>query len=138
MTEPASSDTMAKLFAHAATTRHIHVRVAVSFLPEQSVPQAGRWFWSYHVRIENDGDRPVQLLSRHWRIRDGRGVEQEVRGEGVVGETPLIPAGGSFVYVSGCPLDTPSGSMRGSYRMVADDGSMFDVDIPQFALLSPA
>jgi len=70
MTEPASSDTMAKLFAHAATTRHIHVRVAVSYLPEQSAPQAGRWFWSYHVRIENDGDRPVQLLSRHWLIRD--------------------------------------------------------------------
>ena len=138
MAEPASSDTMAKLFAHAATTRNIHVRVAVSYLPEQSAPLAGRWFWSYHVRIENDGDRPVQLLTRHWRIRDGRGVEQEVRGEGVVGETPLIPAGGSFDYVSGCPLDTPSGSMRGSYRMIADDGSMFDVEIPQFPLLSPA
>ena len=137
MTEPASSDIMAKLFAHAATTRNIHVRVAVSYLPEQSAPLAGRWFWSYHVRIENDGDRPVQLLARHWLIRDGRGGEQEVRGEGVVGETPLIPAGGSFDYVSGCPLDTPSGSMHGSYRMIADDGSMFDVDIPQFALLSP-
>ena len=137
MTHPASSDTIAKLFAHAATTRNIHVRVAVSYLPEQSAPLASRWFWSYHVRIENDGDRPVQLLTRHWRIRDGRGVEQDVRGEGVVGETPLIPAGGSFDYVSGCPLDTPSGSMRGSYRMIADDGSMFDVDIPQFTLLSP-
>lgn len=137
MDEPASSDTMAKLFGHAATTRNIHVRVAVSYLPEQSAPMAGRWFWSYHVRIENDGDRAVQLLTRHWRIRDGRGVEQEVRGEGVVGETPLIPAGGSFDYVSGCPLDTPSGSMRGSYGMVADDGSTFDVEIPQFALLSP-
>ncbi|MCY7280928.1 MAG: Co2+/Mg2+ efflux protein ApaG [Sphingomonas bacterium] len=128
---------MAKLFAHAATTRNIHVRVAVSYLPEQSAPQAGRWFWSYHVRIENDGDRPVQLLSRHWRIRDSRAVEQEVRGEGVVGETPLIKPGGSFDYVSGCPLDSPSGSMRGSYRMMADDGSMFDVEIPEFALRSP-
>ena len=138
MAEPTSSDAMAKLFAHAATTRNIHVRVAVSYLPEQSAPLAGRWFWSYHVRIENDGDLPVQLLTRHWRIRDGRGVEQEVHGEGVVGETPLIPAGGSFDYVSGCPLDTPSGSMRGSYRMIADDGSMFDIEIPQFTLLSPA
>lgn len=137
MTEPASSDTIAKLFAYAATTRDIHVRVAVSYLPEQSAPQSGRWFWSYHVRIENDGDRPVQLLTRHWLIRDGRGVEQEVRGEGVVGETPLIPAGGSFDYVSGCPLATPSGSMHGTYRMVADDGMMFDVDIPHFPLLSP-
>lgn len=137
MGEPANSDTMAKLFGHCATTRDIQVRVAVSYLPEQSAPQSGRWFWSYHVRIENDGDRPVQLLARHWLIRDGRGVEQEVRGEGVVGETPLIPAGGSFDYVSGCPLGTPSGSMQGSYRMIADDGSMFDVEIPQFALLSP-
>ena len=137
MDQPASSDTMAKLFAHVATTRNVHVRVAVSYLPEQSAPLAGRWFWSYHVRIENDGDQPVQLLARHWRIRDSRGGEQEVRGEGVVGETPLIPAGGSFDYVSGCPLDTPSGSMRGTYRMIADDGSMFDVDIPQFVLNSP-
>lgn len=132
-----TADTMAKLFAHVATTRGINVRVAVSYLPEQSAPQAGRWFWSYHIRIENDGDRPVQLLARHWKIRDSRGVEQEVRGEGVVGETPLIAPGGSFDYVSGCPLDTASGSMRGSYRMVSDDGSMFDIEIPQFSLLSP-
>lgn len=131
------ADTMSKLFAHVATTRGIHVRVAVSYLPEQSSPQAGRWFWSYHIRIENEGERPVQLLARHWKIRDSRGVEQEVRGEGVVGETPLIPVGGSFDYVSGCPLDTASGSMRGSYRMVTDDGEMFDVEIPTFALLSP-
>jgi len=132
-----TTDFMAKLFAHVATTRDIHVRVAVSFLPEQSSPVAGRWFWSYHIRIENDGARPVQLLARHWRIRDGRGVEQEVRGEGVVGETPLILPGDSFDYVSGCPLDTPSGSMRGTYRMVADDGEMFEVEIPAFPLLSP-
>ena len=137
MTNPASSDMMAKLFAHTATTGDIHVRVAVSYLPEQSAPMTGRWFWSYHVRIENDGDRPVQLLARHWRIRDGRGIEHEVRGEGVVGETPLIPPGGSFDYVSGCPLDTPSGSMGGSYRMVTEDGSKFDVAIPRFGLHSP-
>lgn len=132
-----TTDTMAKLFGHVATTGDIHVRVAVSYLPEQSAPQVGRWFWSYHIRIENGGDRPVQLLARHWRIRDSRGAEQEVRGEGVVGETPVIPPGGSFDYVSGCPLDTPGGSMRGSYHMVAEDGSTFDVDIPHFALLSP-
>lgn len=131
------ADTMSKLFAHVATTRDIRVRVAVSYLPEQSSPQAGRWFWSYHIRIENDGERPVQLLARHWKIRDSRGVEQEVRGEGVVGETPLIPAGGSFDYVSGCPLDTASGSMQGSYRMVDENGALFDIEIPRFALLSP-
>ena len=131
------SDTLAMLFPHVATTRGINIRVAVSFLPEQSAPAAGRWFWSYHVRIENNGDSPVQLLSRHWIIRDGRGAEHEVRGEGVVGEMPLIPVGGSFDYVSGCPLATPSGAMRGSYRMVTETGETFDAEIPAFALSSP-
>lgn len=131
------TDTLAMLFPHVATTRGINVRVAVSYLAEQSAPAAGRWFWSYHVRIENGGDRAVQLLSRHWQIRDGRGQEHEVRGEGVVGEMPLIPVGGSFDYVSGCPLATAAGSMRGSYRMVDESGEAFDVAIPEFSLLSP-
>jgi len=137
MAETPSFDAMAMLFPYVARTGRVQVRVAVSYLPEQSAPSAGRWFWSYHVRIENDGDRPVQLLSRHWHIVDGRGAEHEVRGEGVVGEMPLIPAGGSFDYVSGCPLDTPSGSMRGSYRLIDADGATFDAAIPQFPLLSP-
>jgi ApaG protein len=131
------TDTLAMLFPYVATTRGIKVRVAVSYLAEQSAPAAGRWFWSYHIRIENGGDRPVQLLSRHWQIRDGRGQEHEVRGEGVVGEMPLIPVGASFDYVSGCPLATASGAMRGSYRMVDESGEAFDVAIPEFALLSP-
>ena len=135
MAETPEFDMMAMLFPHVATTRRINVRVAVSYLAEQSAPAVGRWFWSYHVRIENDGDRSVQLLSRHWRIRDGRGVEQEVRGEGVVGEMPLIGPGASFDYVSGCPLDSPSGSMRGTYRMVDEDGTAFEVEIPHFPLL---
>jgi ApaG protein len=130
------SDTMAMLFPNVATTRDITVRVAVSFLAEQSDPGTGRWFWSYHVRIENGSDRSVQLLSRHWHIMDGRGTLHEVQGEGVVGEMPLIPPGGSFDYVSGCPLDTPSGAMSGSYRLVDEDGSAFDVEIPRFQLLS--
>lgn len=137
MAETPAFDVMAMLFPHVATTRRVHVRVAVSYLAEQSAPSAGRWFWSYHVRLENTGDRPVQLLSRHWVITDGRGVAHEVRGEGVVGETPLIPAGGSFDYVSGCPLDSASGSMRGTYKMVDEDGATFDVEIPHFLLLSP-
>ena len=137
MAETPDFDVMAMLFPYVATTRRIHVRVAVSYLAEQSAPAAGRWFWSYHIRIENDGERPIQLLSRHWIIVDGRGVEHEVRGEGVVGELPLIPPGKSYDYVSGCPLDTPGGSMRGSYRMVDEDGSTFDIDIPHFPLLSP-
>jgi ApaG protein len=132
------SDTMAMLFPNVATTRDIAVRVAVSFLAEQSDPGTGRWFWSYHVRIENGSDRSVQLLSRHWHIMDGRGTIHEVQGEGVVGEMPLIPPGGSFDYVSGCPLDTPSGAMSGSYRMVDEDGSAFDIAIPRFQLVSPS
>ena len=130
------ADTMALLFPNVAVTGDVTVRVAVSFLAEQSAPASGRWFWSYHVRIENGGEQPMQLLERSWRIVDGNGKQFMVRGEGVVGEMPLIAPGASFDYVSGCPLDTPSGTMRGTYRMVDEDGSAFDVDIPRFELLS--
>jgi ApaG protein len=88
------------------------------------------------VRIENGSDVAVQLLSRSWSIVDGHGTIHEVVGEGVVGEMPLIAPGASFDYVSGCPLDTPSGAMSGSYRMVDEDGTAFDVEIPRFQLLS--
>ena len=128
---------LAVLFPNVATTRSITVRVAVSFLAEQSNPALGRWFWSYHMRIENGSDVSVQLLARSWKIVDGHGAVHDVRGEGVVGETPLIPPGGSFDYVSGCPLDTPDGAMSGTYRMVDEDGASFDVLIPRFALVAP-
>lgn len=131
------SDSLAVLFPNVATTRDIAVRVAVSFLTEQSNPSLGRWFWSYHIRIENGSGVSVQLLARSWKIVDGRGSVHEVHGEGVVGETPLIPPGGSFDYVSGCPLDTPSGAMSGTYRMVDEDGTAFDIQIPRFALAAP-
>ena len=129
-------DAMAMLFTNVATTRDITVRVAVSYLAEQSDPGANRWFWSYHVRIENGSSRSVQLLSRSWQIVDSNGTVHEVHGEGVVGEMPLIAPDGSFDYVSGCPLDTPSGWMSGSYRMVDEDGSAFDIAIPRFQLSS--
>ena len=129
---------MKAFFPHAATTDGVVVRVSVSYLPEQSEPARGRWFWAYHIRIENEGERAVQLLTRHWVITDGRGARHSVEGEGVVGEQPLIEPGGSFDYVSGCPLATPSGAMQGSYRVVADDGDTFDVAIPRFVLLAPA
>jgi ApaG protein len=129
-------DAMAMLFTNVATTRDITVRVAVSYLAEQSDPGANRWFWSYHVRIENGSSRSVQLLSRSWQIVDGNGTVHDVHGEGVVGEMPLIAPDGSFDYVSGCPLDTPSGSMAGSYRMVDEEGSAFDIVIPRFQLSS--
>lgn len=128
-------DALAMLFPNVAVTRGIAVRVAVSFLTEQSDPSSNRWFWSYHVRIENGSDKTVQLLSRSWTIVDGRGSVHEVVGEGVVGEMPLIAPGASYDYVSGCPLETPSGQMSGAYRMVDEDGSAFDVAIPRFQLL---
>lgn len=129
---------MKAFFPSSQTTRGITVRVSVSYLEEQSEPGRGRWFWAYHIRIENDGEQPVQLLTRHWIITDGRGARHSVEGEGVVGEQPLIAPGGSYDYVSGCPLATPSGSMQGSYRMIGADGDRFDVAIPRFALIAPA
>ena len=126
------------LFPNAATTHGVTVRVSVSFLLEQSEPSRGRWFWAYHIRIENEGDATVQLLTRHWIITDGRGARHSVEGEGVVGEQPLIAPGASFDYVSGCPLATPMGAMQGSYRMVGEDGTTFDVEIPRFRLVAPA
>lgn len=129
---------MKALFPFEATTDGITVRVSVSYLPEQSEPRHGRWFWSYHIRIENDGDATVQLLTRHWIITDGRGEVAEVMGDGVVGDQPMIDPGESYDYVSGCPLQTPTGSMEGSYGMADADGEPFDVAIPVFPLHAPA
>ena len=129
---------MKEFFPHSATTAGITVRVAVSYLPEQSEPGKGRWFWAYHIRIENGGARTVQLVSREWIISDGRGESHSVQGDGVVGEQPVIEPGGSFDYVSGCPLTTPTGSMEGQYQMVAADGSRFPIVIPRFPLVAPA
>ena len=129
---------MKALFSDEAVTRDIVVRVSVSYLPDQSEPDRGRWFWAYHIRIENQSHQAVQLLTRHWIITDGRGSRHSVEGEGVVGEQPMIAPGASYDYVSGCPLATPTGSMQGSYRMVGADGMEFDVAIPKFTLLAPA
>lgn len=129
---------MKEFFPHSATTNGITVRVSVSYLQEQSEPAKGRWFWAYHIRIENEGRKAVQLVSREWVISDGRGVTHEVRGEGVVGEQPVLEPGSSFDYVSGCPLTTPTGSMEGRYFMIAADGSSFPVEIPRFPLVAPA
>lgn len=129
---------MKALFPYEAITRGVTVRVSVTYLPDQSEPAHGRWFWAYHIRIENDGDGTVQLLTRHWIITDGRGGQEEVRGDGVVGDQPMIDPGESYDYVSGCPLKTPSGSMEGSYGMIDADGTPFEIAIPAFLLQSPA
>jgi ApaG protein len=129
---------MKSLFPFFAETDDIIVRVSVSFLPEQSEPDRGRWFWAYHIRIENEGLDPIQLLSREWHITDGRGMVHHVEGDGVVGEQPVIQPGKSFDYVSGCPLGTSTGVMEGYYLMIGADGITSRVAIPRFALVAPA
>lgn len=129
---------MEQLFQHAAITEGITVRVAVNFMPEQSHVAAGKWFWVYHIRIENRSEGTVQLLSRHWRITDGEGMVSHVDGEGVVGEQPVLAPGATHDYVSGCPLNTPYGSMQGHYTFRREDGSLLQVAIPYFSLAAPA
>ncbi len=129
---------MKELFQHTAITEGIVVRVAVNFLPEQSRIEAGKWFWVYHIRIENDSDHTVQLLTRHWRITDGRGMVNVVEGDGIVGEQPVLAPGETHDYVSGCPLSTPQGSMEGHYMFRRDDGSEVKAVIPYFPLAAPA
>jgi ApaG protein len=125
-------------FTDHATTDGVAVHVVTNFLEDQSVPAQGRWFWSYHIRIENHRDEPVQLLTRHWKITDNRGTINHVDGDGVVGEQPLLQPGGAHDYVSGCPLATPTGMMEGHYRFLREDGSTFLVEIPCFKLIAPA
>src|SRR5215470_13339298 len=120
-----------------ALTHDIKVSVRPVYLDAQSDPNAHRFVWAYHVRIENLSGHEVQLVSRHWRITDALGRIQEVQGEGVVGEQPVLGPGQSFQYTSGVPLPTPSGFMVGTYNMVSTTGDHFDIEIPAFSLDSP-
>jgi ApaG protein len=119
------------------TTRHICIQVEPHFLEHQSEPEDGKYVWSYTITVRNLGPETVKLLTRHWVITDSLGRKQEVRGEGVVGEQPVLPPGTQFQYTSGCPLATPSGMMQGSYGMINDKDQPFDVAIPAFSLDSP-
>lgn len=120
-----------------ATTRQIEVTVEPQFLPERSEPDKQQFFWTYTITIVNSGNETVQLKTRHWIITDGAGRSQEVRGEGVIGEQPVLAPGERFEYTSGVPLTTPSGFMTGHYQMVNDSGERFEIDIPLFSLDSP-
>jgi len=131
------ADILSSLFRYQAETAGVTVRVSIAYLADQSSPKAGRWFWSYHIRIENHRDAAVQLLARHWVITDARGNVHDVRGQGVVGDTPRIEPGESYDYVSGCPLETSSGAMAGEFHMVDEQGSTFDIQIPAFDLSAP-
>jgi ApaG protein len=115
----------------------IQVNVTTEFIQQQSDPQSNRYAFAYHIQISNQGSLPAQLLNRHWKITDGNGKVTEVRGEGVVGEQPLLSPGETFQYTSGTILETPVGSMQGSYQMLADNGQTFDADIPAFRLSVP-
>jgi ApaG protein len=121
------------LFPYVRRTQEVTIRVAVNYQHTQD----NRWFWSYHIRIENDGEQAVQLLYRHWEIEDGEGTCHTVDGEGVVGEQPVVAPNASYDYVSGCPLNTPHGSMQGAFHMRRADGTMFKAHIPRFELMLP-
>lgn len=115
----------------------VEVEVATRFLDEQSSPDENRFVFAYSVTIRNRGQVPARLLSRHWIITDANGKVQEVRGDGVVGEQPWMRPGEDFQYTSGAVLETAIGTMRGSYQMLADDGTRFDAPIPEFTLSIP-
>jgi ApaG protein len=122
---------------YEAVTRNIRVGVEPRFLEKESAPGQNRFFWAYTVEITNLGAEAVQLRARHWQITDGFGRQQQVSGAGVVGEEPVIAPGDSYSYTSGCPLETPHGTMTGTYVMQSAGGETFMIDIPLFPLDSP-
>jgi ApaG protein len=120
---------------YRAVTRNIEVTVTPRYVADRSSPDNGYFFWAYTINITNLGRETVQLKTRHWRITDATGKEQEVKGPGVVGEEPLLKPGQSFEYTSGVPLPTPSGFMQGTYGMItSDERTTFDIEIPAFSL----
>jgi ApaG protein len=121
----------------SALTDGIRVEVRSDFRPDRSDPRQRRWLFTYTVTIRNEGPSPAQLTSRRWLITDGAGQQEEVAGEGVVGHQPRLEPGQAFEYTSFCVLPTSHGSMRGSYRMVRDDGAAFDAEIAPFSLVVP-
>ncbi len=116
---------------------HVTVSVDTAFIPDQSNPHQDRYVFAYTVTITNTGTMPAQLVSRHWVITDSENKVQEVRGMGVVGEQPLLKPGERFEYTSGTAINTPVGTMQGSYQMVAENGEHFDAEIPVFTLAMP-
>ena len=120
-----------------AVTRGVRVQVTARYSPGRSEPLRSQWFFLYTIEITNEGPETVQLISRHWTITDGENRIEEVRGLGVVGQQPTLNPGESFEYTSGCPLTTPFGTMRGTYRMLVEDGTTFDATIAPFTLSEP-
>ena len=115
----------------------IKIQAHPEFLPERSQPDKSYYFFSYNIKIINNSEIGVKLLSRYWHIKDGKGQTEDVHGPGGVGKTPSIKPKAVFEYTSFCPLQTPIGFMEGSYRMISENGKQFDVDIPRFKLIAP-
>ena len=111
--------------------------VRARFSEQNSEPQSRQWVFLYTITIRNEGSERVQLLSRHWIITDANGEIEEVKGPGVVGKQPVLEPGQGFEYTSACPLETPFGSMHGSYQMVTSDGEPFEAIIAPFTLATP-
>jgi ApaG protein len=132
---PADLESIVRMYR--AVTRRIEVTVEPNFLPGRSSVERREYFWSYTIVITNTGDETVQLRTRHWIITDASGRKQEVRGEGVIGEQPVLAPGERFEYTSGVPLQTASGFMTGRYQMVTDRGEQFEIEVPTFSLDSP-
>jgi ApaG protein len=122
---------------YRAVTRQIEVTVEPNFLPERSSADKQQYYWSYSIVITNSGNETVQLKTRHWIITDGKGHSQNIRGEGVIGEQPVLGPGERFEYTSYVPLPTASGIMAGSYEMMTASGERFEIDVPTFSLDSP-
>jgi ApaG protein len=136
--EPAElSEPAVRCCTSEAITNNVRVEVESQYAPGHSQPFHGKWSFHYTIRITNEGDDTVQLISRHWLFTDSNGEVQEVRGAGVVGEQPVLAPGEAFEYTSGCTLKTSTGTMRGTYQMVSEDGSHFDVEIAACALVEP-
>lgn len=121
----------------SAITQGIRVSVQSRYLPHQSNPSGHRFAFAYAITIENTSDLTVQLRRRHWLITDGQAHVEEVEGEGVIGEQPVLRPGDSYAYSSGCLLKTPWGTMRGHYAMHAEDGDIFEAEVPEFLLATP-
>ena len=125
------------MFTSESVTRGVRVSVLSEYAADRSRPAQQQWFFLYTITIANEGTETVQLMSRHWIITDGGGRVEEVRGPGVVGQQPVLAPGQSFTYTSGCPLETPFGTMKGTYQMVTAGGTSFDVEIAPFTLSEP-
>ncbi|MDH5517515.1 MAG: Co2+/Mg2+ efflux protein ApaG [Gammaproteobacteria bacterium] len=122
----------------AEPKHEIKVSVQSYYIKEQSSPEDSLYVFAYTVNIHNTGTVAAQLISRHWIITDSDGKVQEVSGDGVIGEQPHLAPGDQFEYTSGTQMDTPVGTMQGSYQMLADDGVKFDAEIPAFSLALPS